>query len=87
MSLVRRSTHEREALARAKATLDGLGFYPTPVDIGRVRIVRVPWLFRLPWFRRFDGYELGPLILIRPRVASAAHGQLCDAQDDRRMRM
>jgi hypothetical protein len=30
-----------------------------------VRILHVPRLFALPWFRRFDGYEAGPLILLR----------------------
>ena len=25
----------------------------------------MPWLFRLPWFRRFDGYEACGQILIR----------------------
>jgi hypothetical protein len=27
--------------------------------------VVVPWLFRLPWFRRFDGYTMWNLILLR----------------------
>src|SRR3954447_23500365 len=56
---------ERAAIARAKARLDRLTLYPTPVDVGRVRILHVPRLFALPWFRRFDGYEAGPLILLR----------------------
>jgi len=30
-----------------------------------VRIVHAPWFFRLPVLRRFHGYELGPLILVR----------------------
>ena len=34
-----------------------------------MRILHVPWLFRLPWFRRFHGYEMGPLILIRKPLA------------------
>ena len=25
----------------------------------------MPWLFRLPWFRRFDGYALHLAILLR----------------------
>ena len=61
----RRTPEERAALRRAKATLDQLDFYPKPVDIRHVRILHVPWLFRLPWFRRFHGYEMGPLILIK----------------------
>lgn len=56
---------ERDALARAKARLDTLSLYPAPVRTGRVRILVVPWLFRLPWFRRFDGYAAWPLILLR----------------------
>ena len=42
---------------------------PTPVNIDRVRILHVPWLFRLPWFRRFHGYEMGPLILLKHPLA------------------
>ena len=49
-------TAKREALARAKARLDRAAFYPRPVSLRGVRIWVVPWLFRLPWFRRFDGY-------------------------------
>ena len=52
-------------VARAKARLDRLGWYPHPVRIDRVRIVATPWLFRLPWFRRFDGYALHGTILLR----------------------
>jgi hypothetical protein len=56
---------ERAAIARAKARLDRLSLYPRPVDVRRVRILHTPWLFALPWFRRFDGYEAGPLIFLR----------------------
>ena len=56
---------EREALERARARLDRLGWYPRPVRMDGVRILHVPWLFRLPGFRRFSGYEIGPLILIK----------------------
>jgi hypothetical protein len=56
---------ERDAIARAKERLDRLDFYPRPVDIKRVRILHTPWLFRIPGFRRFTGYEFGPLILIK----------------------
>ena len=62
---LRRTPQERAALERAKATLDTLHFYPEPVKIDYVRILHVPWLFKLPWFRRFHGYEMGPLILIK----------------------
>jgi hypothetical protein len=56
---------ERDAIARAKARLDTLDFYPRPVDVRHVRILHTPWLFRLPGFKRFFGYEFGPLILTR----------------------
>ena len=62
---LRRTAAERQALERAKATLDTLDFYPAPVKIDRVRILHVPWLFKVPWFRRFHGYEMGPLILLK----------------------
>ena len=60
-----RSPAERATIARARARLDRLAFYPRPVSIRHVRIVHTPWLFRIPGFRRFHGYEFGPLILIR----------------------
>ena len=60
-----RTRAEREAVARAKLRLDRLDFYPHPVDVRHVRILHTPWLFRVPGFRRFWGYEIGPLILIR----------------------
>ncbi len=63
----------REALARAKRRLDPLELYPRPVSLRGVRIVVVPWLFRLPWFRRFDGYAAHATILLR------SHALLADA--------
>jgi hypothetical protein len=63
--LPRPTRAERAAIARAKARLDRLDLYPRPVAIGRVRVLHAPWLFALPWFRRFDGYEAGPLIFLR----------------------
>ena len=62
---MRRSPEEIETIKRAKARLDQLDFYPEPVRIGHVRILHVPWLFRLPWFRRFVGYECGPAIFVK----------------------
>ena len=56
---------QRAALARAKARLDRLDLYPCAVSLRRVRIRVVPWLFRLPWFRRFDGYAVHGTILLR----------------------
>ena len=61
----RRSPRESELLRRAKRRVDTLDLYPRPVDLRHVRIVSAPWLFRVPWFRRFSGYEIGPLILTR----------------------
>ena len=54
-----------ELLGRAKARLDRLRLYPEPVRIDRVRIMVTPWLFRLPWFRRFDGYAAWETVLLR----------------------
>jgi multidrug efflux pump subunit AcrA (membrane-fusion protein) len=53
------------ALAQAKARLDPLDLYPRAVRIEHVRIVSAPWLFRLPWLRRFDGYATWGLVLLR----------------------
>ena len=59
------SPARRELLARAKARLDRLDLYPRPVGIRFVRLFVAPRLFRLPWFRRFDGYALHGTILLR----------------------
>jgi hypothetical protein len=64
---VRRSPEEIAAVLRAKARLDSLDFYPSPVRIGRVRVLSAPWVFRLPWFRRFDGYTLWPAVILLKR--------------------
>jgi hypothetical protein len=61
----------RDALLRAKARLDALDYYTRPVSLRGVRIRVVPWLFRLPWFRRFDGYALHWTILLRSRALVA----------------
>jgi hypothetical protein len=58
-------------LAQAKARLDTLDWYPHPVRMGRVRLVSAPWAFRLPWLRRFQGYTMWNLILVRMPVAEA----------------
>ena len=52
---------------RAKARLDRLELYPRPVSLRGVRIWIAPRLFRLPWFRRFDGYAAHWTILLRAR--------------------
>jgi hypothetical protein len=65
----------RAALERARARLDTLDYYPRPVRIGHVRVVVWPLLFRLPWFRSFDGYATHLAIFLRRPVAG-------DEQDD-----
>ncbi len=64
-------------LERAKARLDQLDFYPRPVRISRVRILTVPWLFRLPWFRRFDGYAAWWTILLRDPPGPGLDDLIC----------
>ena len=65
------------ALSDAKARLDDLALYPRPVDIDGVQIRCVPWLFRLPWFRRFDGYTMWNLILLRSPLLAADGDLVC----------
>ncbi len=65
----------RRALEGAKERLDRLDLYPRPVSLRRVRLVVAPRLFRLPWFRRFDGYAVHVAILVRSR-AHLADGDL-----------
>jgi hypothetical protein len=55
-------------LVRAKARLDRLELYPRPVRLAGLRLVVAPWLFRLPWLRRFDGYATHFLIFLRTRA-------------------
>jgi hypothetical protein len=42
-----------------------------------VRLVSAPWLFRLPWFRRFHGYAMWDLILVRHPVADVSDDLVC----------
>ena len=58
---------KRAALVRAKERLDRHALYRRPVSLRGVRIWIAPWLFRLPWFRRFDGYAAWWTILLRSR--------------------
>jgi hypothetical protein len=73
---VDREPHVR-LLARAKSRLDPLALYERPVDIAPVRILTPAWLFRLPWFRRFDGYTMWNLILLRTRSLLADEDLIC----------
>jgi hypothetical protein len=59
---------EKQALAAAKARLDRLDLYPRPVSLRGVRLVVAPWLFRLPWFGRFDGYATHLVVFLRARA-------------------
>ncbi len=70
-------SHERRAaLRRAKARLDTLDLYPRPVGLGGVRILVLPWLFRLPGMRRYDGYALPRTILLRHPPGAGASDDL-----------
>jgi hypothetical protein len=60
-----------EALDRAKQRLDRLDLYPRPVRTAHVRVLVTPWLYHLPWFRRFDGYALHVAILLRSHTVLA----------------
>ena len=69
-------SHDPQLLSRAKARLDRLALYPSPVRIERVHVLSVPLLFRLPWFRRFDGYAAWNTILLRAAPAGEADDDL-----------
>jgi hypothetical protein len=56
------------ALERAWRRIEPLALYPRPLDLTRVRVLSTPWLFRLPWFRRFDGYTIWSTILLRAPI-------------------
>jgi hypothetical protein len=53
------------AIERTWRRIEPLALYPRSVDVARVRVLSTPWLFRLPWFRRFDGYTIWSTILLR----------------------
>lgn len=56
---------EAELLEAARTRLDRLSLYPRRVDVSRVSIHVVPWLFRVPGFRRFAGYATFRRILLK----------------------
>jgi hypothetical protein len=64
-----RAAGEARLLAAARARLDRLSLYPLPVDVSRVSIHIVPWLFRVPGFRRFTGYATFRRILLKRPAA------------------
>jgi hypothetical protein len=63
-----RGAAQRGAIERAWQRIAPLALYPRPIDIARVRVITLPWLFRVPWFRRFDGYTVWSTILLRRRL-------------------
>jgi hypothetical protein len=65
LSSAGRGAAERAAMERAWRRIEPLALYPRPVDLTRVRILTTARLFRLPWFRRFDGYAVWSAILLR----------------------
>jgi len=67
----------RSVLRRAKARLDALGLYERPVRIDHVSVLPAGWLFQLPWFRRFDGYTMWNLILLRSADLLADEDLIC----------
>lgn len=81
---------ERAHLARAKRRIDRLDLYPRRVRMRHVRIVHAPWLFRVPGFRRFTGYECGPLILVGRPVGETTNDlvthELCHVWQDQHRR-
>ena len=68
---------DRELLERCKALIEREPLYPRPVDLSHVRIAVTPWLFRLPWFRRFAGYTMWDLILLRAPLAQVSGDLVC----------
>jgi hypothetical protein len=67
----------RSVLTRAKTRLDPLVLYGRPVRIDHVRVLSARWLFGLPWFRRFDGYAMWNLILVRSPELAADEDLIC----------
>jgi hypothetical protein len=67
-----RGPAELAAIERAAQRLAPLALYPRPLDTGRVRILNPGWLFSLPWFKRFHGYNMGHLILLKRPLAEVS---------------
>jgi hypothetical protein len=61
----------RATLERAASRLRRLDWYPRPVSVRHVHVAVTPWLFRLPWFRRFDGYATHVVLFFRSERAAA----------------
>ena len=67
-----RDDPSRDALARARARLDRVSLYPEAVRTEGVRLLTLPLFFRLPGFRRYDGYALWRTILLRRPVGETS---------------
>lgn len=56
-----------------------------------VRIVHARWLFRVPGFRRFGGYEVGPLIFVKRPLVEVSNDlithELCHVWQDQHRRV
>ncbi|MGH2969700.1 MAG: hypothetical protein ACRDK0_11645 [Solirubrobacteraceae bacterium] len=81
---------ERAHLARARRRLAQLDFYPASVRMRHVRIIHAPCLFRIPGVRRFGGYEVGPLILVKRPLEEVSNDlvthELCHVWQDQHRR-
>src|ERR1700740_813850 len=66
-----------DVLNRVKGRLDPLALYERPVRIDHVWVLSARWLFRLPWFRRFDGYAMWNLILLRSAELARDDDLIC----------
>jgi hypothetical protein len=71
MSGVGRGPAELAAAERAWRHIQRRRLYPRPLELERVRIVVAPPVFRLPWFRRFQGYTIWSTILLRQSLAAS----------------
>ena len=82
---------ERAHLARAQRRLAHLDRYAAPVRMRHVRILHAPWLFRIPGFRRFGGYEAGPLIFVKRPLEEVSNDlithELCHVWQDQHRRV
>jgi hypothetical protein len=70
-------TTEQATIERAWRRIEPLALYPQPIDVSRVAIITTPWLFALPWFRRFDGYTIWSTILLRDQRFVADDDLIC----------
>jgi len=66
----------RAAVDQARVRLDRLELYSRPVRLSGVRLLVTPWLFRLPWFRRFGGYAAHRAVFLRGPAGSPGYDDL-----------